>query len=118
MEMREFPACFSSSGPDSMDPFDLPFGRRMVYNSQELMFRRKLEQEAELQQAIEYQGRRLMNLQLPDISLEHNLPDSLFASPKKSEQSVCSASAEMDDGKNLDNNEATSTVLSRIQKFL
>ncbi|KAK1380593.1 hypothetical protein POM88_027337 [Heracleum sosnowskyi] len=32
----------------------------MVYNNQELMFRRKLEQEAELQQAIEYQGRRLM----------------------------------------------------------
>ncbi|KAK1364573.1 branched-chain-amino-acid aminotransferase 5, chloroplastic-like [Heracleum sosnowskyi] len=29
----------------------------MVYNNQELMFRRKLEQEAELQQAIEYQGR-------------------------------------------------------------
>lgn len=31
-------------------------------------------------------------------SLEHNLPDSLFSSPKKSDQSVCSASAEMDDG--------------------
>ncbi|KAK1390852.1 Zinc finger CCCH domain-containing protein 46 [Heracleum sosnowskyi] len=194
MEMGEFPACFSPSGPDSMEPFDLPFGRRMVYNNQELMFRRKLEQEAELQQAIEYQGRRLMNLQLPDMinhnlnqlhrhqlavvpvpvpfpaqaysqvnhglaqssdgmaqedvdggntgrdeavsptiavdpqdhesnasdgngsdsgkqtvpslgesdphgsSLEHNLPDSLFSSPKKSEQSSCSASAEMDDG--------------------
>lgn len=44
----------------------------MMFNSPELMFRRKMEQEAELQQAIEYQGRRLMNLQLPDM-LNHQL---------------------------------------------
>ncbi|KAK1396375.1 hypothetical protein POM88_006238 [Heracleum sosnowskyi] len=31
-------------------------------------------------------------------SLEHNLPDSLFSSPKKLEQSFCSASTEMDHG--------------------
>lgn len=48
----------------------------MVYNSPEMMFRRKLEQEAELQQAIEYQGRRLMNLQLPDM-INHNLNHQL-----------------------------------------
>lgn len=36
----------------------------MFYNPHEMMLRRKMEQEAELQQAIEFQGRRLMNLQL------------------------------------------------------
>lgn len=35
----------------------------MLYNNQE-MLRRKLEEQADLQQAIEMQGRRLMNLQL------------------------------------------------------
>lgn len=39
----------------------------MLYNTQEMMLRRKLEQQAELQQAIELQGRRLINLQLPDL---------------------------------------------------
>lgn len=39
----------------------------MFYGAgQEMMLRRKLEQ-AELQQAIELQGRRIMNLQLPDF---------------------------------------------------
>lgn len=27
MEMGDFPACFSPTGPDSMEPFDLPFGK-------------------------------------------------------------------------------------------
>lgn len=40
----------------------------MFYNTtQEMLLRRKLEDQAELQQAIEIQGRRLMNLQLPDL---------------------------------------------------
>lgn len=47
-----------------------------MYNSQEMLFRRKLEEQAELQQAIEYQGRRLMNLQLPDM-INHNLNHQL-----------------------------------------
>lgn len=38
----------------------------MFYNSQDILLRRKMEQ-AELQQAIELQGRRLMNLQLPEF---------------------------------------------------
>lgn len=38
----------------------------MFYNTQE-MLRRKLEEEADLQQAIEFQGRRLLNLQLLDL---------------------------------------------------
>lgn len=39
----------------------------MLYNTQEMLLRRKLEQ-VELQQAIELQGRRMMNLQLPDLN--------------------------------------------------
>ena len=39
----------------------------MIYNAQDILLRRKLEQQAELQQAIELQGRRLMNLQLPEF---------------------------------------------------
>ncbi|CAH2049211.1 unnamed protein product, partial [Thlaspi arvense] len=47
-------------------------GARMFLNHQEMMLRRKLEQEAELQQAIEIQGRRLMNLQLMDLKNHHH----------------------------------------------
>ena len=43
----------------------------MFLNSQEMMLRRKLEQ-AELQQAIELQGRRMMNLQLSDLKNHHH----------------------------------------------
>lgn len=39
----------------------------MFYNTQEMLLRRKLEEQAELQQAIDLQGRRMMNLQLPDL---------------------------------------------------
>lgn len=42
-------------------------GARMFYNAHEMMLRRKLEEHAELQKAIELQGRRLMNLQLPNF---------------------------------------------------
>ncbi|KAJ4724344.1 Zinc finger CCCH domain-containing protein [Melia azedarach] len=59
--------CSSPSGVDSRDPYDLRFGSKMLYHSQELMLRRKLEQQAELQQAIEFQRRRLLNLQLPNL---------------------------------------------------
>lgn len=39
----------------------------MLYNSQDMLWRRKLEEQADLQQAIELQSRRLMNLQLLDV---------------------------------------------------
>ena len=44
------------------------------------MLRRKLEEQAELQQVIELQGRRLVNLQLPDMRgdyVQHHLQRSL-----------------------------------------
>lgn len=39
----------------------------MFYNTQDLLWRRKLEEQADLQQAIELQSRRLMGLQLLDV---------------------------------------------------
>ncbi|KAK4380318.1 hypothetical protein RND71_002180 [Anisodus tanguticus] len=60
----ELSACLSPSGLESRELYDIPFGTRMFYNPHEMMLRRKIEQDAELQQAIELQGRRLMNLQL------------------------------------------------------
>ncbi|KAL3529940.1 hypothetical protein ACH5RR_009262 [Cinchona calisaya] len=72
LDIGEFSGCLSPSGLDSRESFDLPFGARMFYNTQEMMLRRKLEEEAELQQAIELQGRRLMNLQLMDLKNHHH----------------------------------------------
>lgn len=43
----------------------------MFYNTQEMLLRKKLEEQADLQQAIELQGRRLLNLQLLDLK-NHN----------------------------------------------
>ncbi|KAF4369758.1 hypothetical protein G4B88_028364 [Cannabis sativa] len=63
---REFSTCLSPSGLESRESYDLQLGGRMLYNTQDILLRRKLEQ-AELQQAIELQGRRLMNLQLPEL---------------------------------------------------
>ncbi|XP_062171976.1 zinc finger CCCH domain-containing protein 55-like isoform X3 [Alnus glutinosa] len=67
LERGEFSPSLSPSGLDSREPYDLNLGARMFYNTQEMLLRKKLEDQAELQQAIELQGRRLMNLQLPDL---------------------------------------------------
>ncbi|XP_057976806.1 zinc finger CCCH domain-containing protein 53-like isoform X2 [Malania oleifera] len=70
----QFSACSTPTGLDSpRDPFDLQLGARMFYNSQDMLWRRKLEEQADLQQAIELQGRRLMSLQLLDVKKSHNL---------------------------------------------
>lgn len=39
----------------------------MFYNTQDMLWRRKIEEQADLQQAIELQNRRLMGLQLLDV---------------------------------------------------
>lgn len=39
----------------------------MFYHQQEMMMRRKLEEQAEMQQVLEIQRRRMMNLRLPDF---------------------------------------------------
>ncbi|XP_011080366.1 zinc finger CCCH domain-containing protein 22-like [Sesamum indicum] len=93
LERGEYSACLSPSGVDSREPFDhLPFGSRMLFSPQEMMLRRKLEQEAELQHAIELQGRRMMNLQLMDLKNQnHNhhylqsiQPGIPYSSPRQS----------------------------------
>ncbi|CAH9098986.1 unnamed protein product [Cuscuta epithymum] len=63
---------FSPTGLDSRDPFDLQLGARMLYNSQDMLWRRKCEEQADLQQAIELHSRRLMNLQLLDVKRNHH----------------------------------------------
>ena len=44
----------------------------MFYNTQDLLWRRKLEEQADLQQALELQSRRLMSLQLLDVKKHHH----------------------------------------------
>ncbi|XP_020540733.1 zinc finger CCCH domain-containing protein 22 isoform X2 [Jatropha curcas] len=72
MERGEYSACSSPSGLESRDSFDLHLGARVFQNTQEMLLRRKLEEQAELQQAIELHGRRLMNLQLLDFKNHNN----------------------------------------------
>lgn len=51
-------------------------GARMYYNSQDMLWRRKLEEQADLQQALELQALRVMSLQLADVRkpLHHHTP--------------------------------------------
>ncbi|KAL4282708.1 hypothetical protein GQ457_16G006760 [Hibiscus cannabinus] len=71
LERGEYLACSSPSAVDSREPFDLHLGSKMFYNPQEMLLRSKLEEQVDLQQAIELQGRRLMNLQLLDLKNQH-----------------------------------------------
>ncbi|XP_048329337.1 zinc finger CCCH domain-containing protein 53 isoform X1 [Ziziphus jujuba] len=72
VERGDFSPCGTPTGLDSRDPYDLQLGARMFYNSQDVLWRRKLEEQAELQQALELQNRRLMGLQLLDVKKHHN----------------------------------------------
>lgn len=66
LERGEF-SCSSPSGLDCREPYDLQLGGRMFYSTQEMMMKKKLEEQADLQQTLELHGRRLMNLQLLDM---------------------------------------------------
>ncbi|KAE8710594.1 hypothetical protein F3Y22_tig00110320pilonHSYRG00027 [Hibiscus syriacus] len=70
LERGEYSACSSPTPVDSREPFDLHLGSRMFYNTQE-MLQKKSEEQADLQQAMELQRRRLMNLQLLDFKNHH-----------------------------------------------
>ncbi|KAK8601882.1 hypothetical protein V6N13_058448 [Hibiscus sabdariffa] len=74
LERGEYLACSSLSAIDSREPLDLHLESEMFYNTQEMLLRMKLEEQADLQQAIELQGRRLMNLQLPNLKNQHQSP--------------------------------------------
>ncbi|KAJ6341005.1 hypothetical protein OIU78_009225, partial [Salix suchowensis] len=47
-------------------------GARMLYNTQDMLWRRKLEEQADLQQALELHSRRLTSLQLLDVKKHHH----------------------------------------------
>ncbi|XP_051124280.1 zinc finger CCCH domain-containing protein 53-like [Andrographis paniculata] len=63
----EFSRCGSPTGIETRDLYDLPVGAGMLYKTSEMLWRRKLEDEVDLQQAIALQNRRLMNLRLINI---------------------------------------------------
>ncbi|KAF8082261.1 hypothetical protein N665_0839s0001 [Sinapis alba] len=69
MERGNFSPGSSPSGMDARDLFDCHLAPRMFSNTHEMMMRRKAEQ-ADLQQALEFQRRRLLNVELPDMDSE------------------------------------------------
>ncbi|MED6181468.1 hypothetical protein PIB30_019543 [Stylosanthes scabra] len=71
LERVELSPCLSPSELEFKAPHDFRLGARMLYNPHEILLRRKLEEQADLQQAIELQERRLMNLHLPDFKNNH-----------------------------------------------
>lgn len=85
----------------------------MLFNTQEMMLRRKLEQEVELQHAIELQGRRMMNLQLMDLKnlhQNHHLMQGFRAglpmsSPRQSQFLMNQNFISAPDGMNQENSE-------------
>ncbi|XP_018458263.1 zinc finger CCCH domain-containing protein 55 isoform X3 [Raphanus sativus] len=72
MERGNFSPGSSPSGMDARDLFDSHLAApRMFSNTQEMMMmRRRKVEEADLQEALEFQRRRLLNLQLPDMDSE------------------------------------------------
>ncbi|CAA0813220.1 Zinc finger CCCH domain-containing protein 46 [Striga hermonthica] len=79
LERGEYSTSLSPSGIDSRELFDVPIGSRMLFNTQDMMLRRQLEQEAEIQHALELQTRRMNNLQLVENpQLSHGFLPSLF----------------------------------------
>ncbi|KAL6205075.1 hypothetical protein ACLB2K_022339 [Fragaria x ananassa] len=67
LERGDYSLCSSVSGVDSREPYDFNLGSRMYYSTQEMMLRRKLEDQANLDHAIELQERRLVNMHLLGI---------------------------------------------------
>ncbi|CAL5211881.1 unnamed protein product [Lathyrus oleraceus] len=68
----DFSPCGTPTGLDARDEYDLQLGGRLFYNTHDMLWRRKLEEQADLQQAaLELQSRRLMGLQLLDIKKQH-----------------------------------------------
>ncbi|OIW05560.1 hypothetical protein TanjilG_23346 [Lupinus angustifolius] len=68
----DFSPCGTPPRLDARDHFDLQLGGRMFCNTQDMLWRRKLEEQADFQQALELQSRRLMGLQLLDITKQHH----------------------------------------------
>ncbi|KAG6411425.1 hypothetical protein SASPL_129507 [Salvia splendens] len=71
-QQEEYSSCLSPSGIDSREHFDHPFGPRMMLSPQDMMLKKKLKQEADLQHAIELEGQRMLRLQLREAAQNHN----------------------------------------------
>ncbi|GAB2218400.1 hypothetical protein Droror1_Dr00001623 [Drosera rotundifolia] len=67
-ETNEFSSCLSPTRHVNRDSFNVQLGPRAMYNTHDMLQKRKLDQQADLQQALELQGRRLMSLQLMDLN--------------------------------------------------
>ncbi|XP_044489859.1 zinc finger CCCH domain-containing protein 46-like isoform X2 [Mangifera indica] len=72
VDRGEFSPCATPTGLDSRDPFDLQGASIFYNNTQDTLWRRKMEEQADLQQALELQSRRLMGLQLLDVKNKHH----------------------------------------------
>ncbi|XP_040994557.1 zinc finger CCCH domain-containing protein 53-like isoform X2 [Juglans microcarpa x Juglans regia] len=81
VERGEFSPSGTPTGVDTRDPYDLQLGARMFYTAQDMLWRRKLEEQADLQQALELQSRRLMGFQLLDIKKHNHHPALSTGSP-------------------------------------
>ncbi|XP_052192523.1 zinc finger CCCH domain-containing protein 53-like isoform X2 [Diospyros lotus] len=84
LERADLSACGSPTGLDSRDPYDL----QLRFSTQEMLWRKKLEEQADLREAIELHGRRLMGLRLLDVKRHshHRMlsTDAAIASPTHS----------------------------------
>lgn len=67
LERGDYSLSSSLSGLESREPCDFNLGSRMFYSTHEMLLRRKLENQANLEQALELQERRLMNMQFLGI---------------------------------------------------
>ncbi|KAI4382976.1 hypothetical protein MLD38_008864 [Melastoma candidum] len=84
IERCEFSPCGSPVELDARaGPFDIPLGAgaRSFYNSQDILWRKRLEEQADLEQAIELQNHRLLNLQLLDVKKHHHQRALSIGSP-------------------------------------
>ncbi|PIA48719.1 hypothetical protein AQUCO_01400940v1 [Aquilegia coerulea] len=81
IDRGEFSVCTTPTGLDSRDPYDLQLGGRMFNSNQDVLLRRKLEEQVELQQAIELQSRRFMGLQLLDVKKHQHHHQRNLSSP-------------------------------------
>ncbi|XP_073063684.1 zinc finger CCCH domain-containing protein 53-like isoform X2 [Primulina eburnea] len=120
IEGVDYSVCLSPSG-NYREQLDIPFGSRILFGAQELMLRRKLEHEAELQHAIELQGRRLMNLRLMDLKtqrLSHpflpRIPNSYpYCSPRQSQLSTNRNLSSFSDNTNPDVSKGVQELLAK-----
>ncbi|XP_022852002.1 zinc finger CCCH domain-containing protein 55-like isoform X2 [Olea europaea var. sylvestris] len=67
IEREEHMACLSLSELASREEYDLPLGSKLFCNAQDMMQRRKFEQEAELLHSIKLEEQGMMNFQLRDV---------------------------------------------------